>query len=192
MHADCCIELAIKAANWRGQPKTLLQDTYQGHPALLRPQRGVHIRMDCTVMACETWMAPDTFEEGGLHGWPWAKWHHQILQWRVLNFDGKVQELHGEVGWKHKWRFWMHRAPARSWGEKGHPYLPGWELISCGRVQIECLVSLLLVFEVLVLILCLGRLHIDKQKLMKKGHGQIIHVSDFVEEENGHLIVQIW
>ena len=25
---------------------------------------------------------------------------------------------------------------------------------------------------------------------MKKGHGQIIHMSDFVEEENGHLIIR--
>ena len=25
---------------------------------------------------------------------------------------------------------------------------------------------------------------------MKKGRGQIIHVSDFVEEENGHLIIR--
>jgi hypothetical protein len=24
---------------------------------------------------------------------------------------------------------------------------------------------------------------------MRKGHGQIIHVSDFVEEENSHLII---
>ena len=30
----------------------------------------------------------------------------------------------------------------------------------------------------------------DGQKLVKKGHGQIIHVSDFIEEENGWLIIQ--
>jgi hypothetical protein len=29
----------------------------------------------------------------------------------------------------------------------------------------------------------------EQQKLMKKGQGRIIHVSDFVEEENGHLII---
>jgi hypothetical protein len=29
----------------------------------------------------------------------------------------------------------------------------------------------------------------DEQILQKKGRGCIIHVSDFVEEENGHLIV---
>src|SRR5712691_3105752 len=29
----------------------------------------------------------------------------------------------------------------------------------------------------------------DEQKLMKKGRGHLIHVSDFVEEENGRLII---
>jgi hypothetical protein len=29
----------------------------------------------------------------------------------------------------------------------------------------------------------------DQQRLMKKGQGWIIHILDFVEEENGHLIV---
>src|SRR5216684_4419366 len=33
------------------------------------------------------------------------------------------------------------------------------------------------------------RMRPEQQKLMKKGRGQIIHVSDFVEEENGRLIV---
>ncbi len=32
------------------------------------------------------------------------------------------------------------------------------------------------------------RMRPEQQKLMKKGRGQIIHVLDFVEEENGHLI----
>jgi hypothetical protein len=30
----------------------------------------------------------------------------------------------------------------------------------------------------------------DQQKLMKKGRGRLIHVSDFVEEENGRLIIR--
>ena len=30
----------------------------------------------------------------------------------------------------------------------------------------------------------------DEQKLMKKGQGQLIHVSDFVEEENRQLIIR--
>ena len=34
------------------------------------------------------------------------------------------------------------------------------------------------------------RLCIDEQKLMKKGRGRIIHVSDFVEEENGCLVIK--
>ncbi len=34
-----------------------------------------------------------------------------------------------------------------------------------------------------------NRIRPEQQKLMKKGWGQIIHVSDFVEEENGHLII---
>ncbi len=29
----------------------------------------------------------------------------------------------------------------------------------------------------------------EQQKLMKKGQGRIIHILDFVEEENGHLII---
>ena len=33
------------------------------------------------------------------------------------------------------------------------------------------------------------RMRPEQQKLMKKGHGQIIHVLDFVEEENRHLII---
>jgi hypothetical protein len=28
------------------------------------------------------------------------------------------------------------------------------------------------------------------QKLMKKGHGRLIHVSDFIEEDNGRLIIR--
>ncbi len=28
-----------------------------------------------------------------------------------------------------------------------------------------------------------------KQKLMKKGRGRLIHISDFVEEDNRHLII---
>jgi hypothetical protein len=28
-----------------------------------------------------------------------------------------------------------------------------------------------------------------QQKLLKKGHGQVIHVSDFIKEENGRLII---
>ena len=35
----------------------------------------------------------------------------------------------------------------------------------------------------------LGRTRKGEQKLMKKGRGQIIHVSDFVKEENGQLII---
>ncbi len=34
-----------------------------------------------------------------------------------------------------------------------------------------------------------NRAKCDQQKLLRKGHGQLIHVSDFVEEENGHLII---
>jgi len=34
------------------------------------------------------------------------------------------------------------------------------------------------------------RLHVDEQKLMKKGCGRIIHVLDFVEEENGRLVIR--
>src|SRR5258708_3958469 len=34
-----------------------------------------------------------------------------------------------------------------------------------------------------------NRMRPEQQKLMKKGRGWIIHVSDFVEEENGHLII---
>jgi len=30
----------------------------------------------------------------------------------------------------------------------------------------------------------------DQQLLQKKGHGRIIHVSDFVEEENRHVIIR--
>ena len=33
------------------------------------------------------------------------------------------------------------------------------------------------------------RLQPGQVKLMKKGHGRIIHVSDFVEEDNGRLII---
>jgi len=29
----------------------------------------------------------------------------------------------------------------------------------------------------------------DQQKLMKKGRGCLIHVSNFIEEENGRLII---
>lgn len=34
------------------------------------------------------------------------------------------------------------------------------------------------------------RLRAGEQKLMKKGHGRIIHVSDFIEEENGRLLIK--
>ena len=34
------------------------------------------------------------------------------------------------------------------------------------------------------------RVREGEQKLMKKGHGRLIHVSDFVEEENGRLFVR--
>jgi len=34
-----------------------------------------------------------------------------------------------------------------------------------------------------------NRMRPEQQKLIKKGCGQIIHVSDFVKEENGHLII---
>ena len=30
----------------------------------------------------------------------------------------------------------------------------------------------------------------NEQKLMRKGHGWIIHVSDFVKEENGRLVIR--
>ena len=36
---------------------------------------------------------------------------------------------------------------------------------------------------------CLERHQPNQQILQKKGRGRIIHISDFVEEENGHLIV---
>ena len=36
----------------------------------------------------------------------------------------------------------------------------------------------------------LGRTREGKQKLIKKGRGQIIHVLDFVEEENRRLIIR--
>ena len=47
-------------------------------------------------------------------------------------------------------------------------------------------------FCLMVLFLCVGRgrLWNDKQMLMKKGRGRIIHMSDFIEEENGCLIVR--
>ena len=35
----------------------------------------------------------------------------------------------------------------------------------------------------------LQRMMLDEQKLMKKGRGHLIHVLDFVEEENGQLII---
>jgi len=35
----------------------------------------------------------------------------------------------------------------------------------------------------------LNRMRPEQQKLMKKGHGRLIHVSDFVEEENGHIVL---
>ena len=36
---------------------------------------------------------------------------------------------------------------------------------------------------------CVKRAQQDEQILQKKGRGRIIHVSDFVEEENGWLII---
>jgi hypothetical protein len=33
------------------------------------------------------------------------------------------------------------------------------------------------------------RMRPEQQKLMKKGQGRIIHILDFVEKENGHLII---
>ena len=35
-----------------------------------------------------------------------------------------------------------------------------------------------------------NRMRPEQQKLMKKGRGRLIHVSDFVEEENGRLIIR--
>jgi len=35
----------------------------------------------------------------------------------------------------------------------------------------------------------LKRVQQGETKLQKKGHGHIIHISDFVEEENGQLIL---
>ena len=40
-----------------------------------------------------------------------------------------------------------------------------------------------------ILLTPLNRVQDGEQKIMRKGHGQLIHVSDFVEEENGCLIV---
>jgi len=40
-----------------------------------------------------------------------------------------------------------------------------------------------------MIFMIVDRMRPEQQKLMKKGRGQIIHVSDFVEEENGRLIV---
>jgi hypothetical protein len=34
------------------------------------------------------------------------------------------------------------------------------------------------------------RLQQGEVKLMKKGHGRIIHISDFVKEDNGRLIIR--
>ena len=39
-------------------------------------------------------------------------------------------------------------------------------------------------------LMILERMMPDQQKLMKKGRGRLIHVSDFVKEDNGRLIVQ--
>src|SRR6266851_4639183 len=40
-----------------------------------------------------------------------------------------------------------------------------------------------------ILLTPLNRVQDGEQKIMRKGHGQLIHVLDFVEEENGCLIV---
>lgn len=40
------------------------------------------------------------------------------------------------------------------------------------------------------MLMVLDRTQPDEQKLMKKGRGRLIHVSDFVEEDNGRLIVR--
>jgi len=40
------------------------------------------------------------------------------------------------------------------------------------------------------LLMLSNRAERSQQKLLKKGHGQLIHVSDFVEEENGRLIIR--
>jgi len=49
-----------------------------------------------------------------------------------------------------------------------------------------CTITLILVEHDLTFI---NRARCEQQKLMKKGQGQIIYVSDFVKEENGHLII---
>ena len=41
-----------------------------------------------------------------------------------------------------------------------------------------------------VLLTLSNRLQEHEQKLLRKGRGRLIHVSDFVEEENGCLIVR--
>ena len=41
-----------------------------------------------------------------------------------------------------------------------------------------------------MILMFVGRMGPDQQKLMKKGRGRLIHVSDFVEEENGRLVIR--
>jgi hypothetical protein len=40
-----------------------------------------------------------------------------------------------------------------------------------------------------MIIMVVDRIRPGQQKLMKKGRGWIIHISDFIKEENGHLII---
>jgi hypothetical protein len=40
-----------------------------------------------------------------------------------------------------------------------------------------------------MIIMVVDRMRPGQQKLIKKGQGQIIHILNFVEEENGHLII---
>ena len=143
-HSECCTPMVVGSTNQRSQPKMVLQGTYGGQSAHIGPQQGLCLGMDSKAMACKSWLVPDLFEEGCLHGWSWMGWCCPILQWSVLTFDGQVWKVHGEVDGKQYAQFWPCWAPPESWQEEDHPHLPGWKLISCRWIQVKHLVSSLL------------------------------------------------
>ena len=140
-------------------------------------------------MVDQTWLVANSCPKESLHGWTWVRRCCQVQKWSVpachgmlWGPDGSFWRSGDEMGW----------ASPASGGEEDHSTVLRWVLFPCEWWSKQPLVSwncAILAVE-LNWLLAINRLYNREQPLRKKGCGCLIHVSDFINEEDGQLVLR--
>ena len=143
------------------------------------------IKLYCPLVVVQTGFLPENLVKRGIHGWSWVWGCYLLSEWCLSSHNDEIWVLYDSL-WR--WRPWVTWAKSSARGETHYCTVSWWELFSCKQVQIICMVHFPLVSLFYCIHLLFVRLKQGQSILQKKSQGHLIHVSDFINEEDGCLV----